>query len=164
MSVDIVRADLATDTVEELARVLEPFPIVICCTGFVGGPGTQRKITEAVLAAGVQRYVPWHFGVDYDVVGRGSGQTVWDEQLDVREMLRAQSRTHWTIVSTGMFTSFLFEPSFGLVDLEHGAVNALGSWDNRLTVTIPEDVGRLTAAILEQEPSLDDSLSTARYR
>jgi hypothetical protein len=52
-------------------------------------------------------------------VGRGSGQDVWDEQLDVREMLRAPSRTRWTIISTGMFTSFLFGPSFGLVDLEN---------------------------------------------
>lgn len=158
MGVNIVRADLATATVEELAFVLEPFPVVICCTGFVGGPGTQRKITEAVFAARVQRYVPWQFGVDYDVVGRGSGQAVWDEQLDVREMLRAQSHTRWMIISTGMFTSFLFEPSFGLVDLEQGRVSALGSWDNRLTVTIPEDVGRLTAAILAHEPPIDDTV------
>ena len=158
LGVTIVRADLASDTVEELARVMEPFPVVICCTGFVGGPGTQRKITEAVLAARVQRYVPWQFGVDYDVVGRGSGQPVWVEQLDVRELLRAQSRTRWTIVSTGMFTSFLFEPSFGLVDLEQGRVSALGSWDNRLTVTIPDDVGRLTAAILAHDPPIDDAI------
>jgi len=39
----------------------------------------QRKITAAVLHAGVGRYVPWQFGVDYDVVGRGSGQDIWDE-------------------------------------------------------------------------------------
>lgn len=157
MGVGIVLADLALETEDGLAAIFADFSTVICCTGFVGGPGTQRKITGAVLKAGVERYVPWQFGVDYDVVGRGSGQDVWDEQLDVREMLRAQHRTHWTIVSTGMFTSFLFEPSFGLVDLEKGVVHALGSWDNRLTVTIPEDIGLLTTAILLHEPSLDDT-------
>lgn len=158
MGVDIVRADLATESEAGLAAIFREFDTVICCSGFVGGPGTQRRITAAVLRAGVGRYVPWQFGVDYDVVGRGSGQEVWDEQLDVREMLRAQSRTRWIIVSTGMFTSFLFEPSFGVVDLEKGRVHALGSWDNRLTLTTPEDIGRMTAAILAQEPPIEDAM------
>lgn len=148
MGIEIVRADLAKETEEGLAAIFADFVTVICCTGFVGGSGTQRNITTAVLKAGVERYVPWQFGVDYDAIGRGSGQEVWDEQLDVRDMLRAQFRTHWTIVSTGMFTSFLFEPSFGLVDFENSRIHALGSWDNRLTVTTPEDIGRLTVSIL----------------
>ncbi len=158
LGVGIFRADLTAESEDGLAAAFAPFSTVICCTGFVGGPGTQRKITAAVLAAGVGRYVPWQFGVDYDVVGRGSGQDVWDEQLDVREMLRAQSRTRWTIISTGMFTSFLFEPSFGLADLESNRVHALGSWDSQLTVTTSEDVGRLTAAILSSEPRIDDEV------
>ena len=71
--VNIVYGDLASDTVDGLAAIFARLDAVICCTGFVGGPGTQRKITTAVLHAGVKRYVPWQFGVDYDVVGRGSG-------------------------------------------------------------------------------------------
>lgn len=154
----IVRGDLATETVDGLAAIFAPFDTVICCTGFVGGPGTQRKITKAVLQAGVERYVPWQFGVDYDVVGHGSGQPVFDEQADVRDILRGQSATAWVIVSTGMFTSFLFEPAFGLVDLERPKVHALGSWDNRLTVTTSDDIGRLTAAILAHEPRIRDEV------
>ena len=150
----IVHGDLATETVDGLAAIFARFDTVVCCTGFVGGPGIQCKITTAVLQAGVKRYVPWQFGVDYDVVGRGSGQEVFDEQLDVRDMLRGQSATQWVIVSTGMFTSFLFELAFGLVDLEWGRVHALGSWDNRLTVTTSDDIGRLTAAILAHEPHI----------
>jgi len=68
-------------------------------------------LARAVLDAGVRRYVPWQFGVDYDVIGRGSAQDLFDEQLDVRDALRSQSGTEWVIISTGMFTSFLFEPS-----------------------------------------------------
>lgn len=158
LGVKIVRADLATETEAGLAAIFADFATVICCTGFVGGTGTQRRITAAVLRAGVERYVPWQFGVDYDAVGRGSGQDAWDEQLDVRDMLRAQSRTRWIIVSTGMFTSFLFEPSFGLVDLEKARIHALGSWDNRVTVTTPEDIGDLTVAILAREPRIDDAV------
>lgn len=158
MGVTIVRADLAAATEDILAAIFAGYSTVICCTGFVGGPGTQRKITAAVLKARVARYVPWQFGVDYDVVGRGSGQEVFDEQSDVRDMLRSQSDTHWIIISTGMFTSFLFEPSFGVVDLKNGKVHALGSWDNRLTVTIPEDIGRLTAAVLAHTPPINDEV------
>ncbi|MFG1229822.1 aromatic alcohol reductase [Xanthobacter wiegelii] len=158
LNVDIVRIDIATASQDELAHVFSRFSTVICCTGFVGGSGTQLKITSAVLQAGVKLYVPWQFGVDYDVVGRGSGQDVWDEQLDVRDMLRAQSRTHWIIISTGMFISFLFEPSFGLVDLDRNRVHALGNWDYRLTVTTPHDIGRLVAAILTAVPSPIDQV------
>ncbi|MEZ7137960.1 aromatic alcohol reductase [Komagataeibacter sp. SM21] len=154
----IVYADLATETVEDLSVLFAKFNTIIFCTGFVGGPGTQRKITSAVLKAGVDRYVPWQFGVDYDVVGRGSGQPVFDEQSDVRDMLRGQSATRWIIVSTGIFTSFLFEPAFGLVDLQGAKVRALGSWDNRLTVTTSEDIGRLTASILAHKPPIQNEV------
>lgn len=138
-----------------LAQILKPFDLVISSLGFVSGPGLQVKITKAVLSAGVKRYVPWQFGVDYDVVGRGSAQPVWDEQLDVRELLRGQKETEWVIVSTGIFMSFLFEDWYGVVDLEaegedgeKGVVRAFGSWGNEVTVTTPEDIGALTAEIV----------------
>ncbi len=156
---NVIHADLATGTVDDLAAIFAGFDTVVCCTGFVGGPGTQRKVTTAVLQGGVERYVPWQFGVDYDVVGRGSGQEAFDEQSDVRDMLRGQSATQWVIVSTGMFTSFLFEPAFGVVDLEHAKVHALGSWENRLTVTTSNDIGRLTAAILAHEPRVRNEVA-----
>ncbi len=56
--------------------------------------------------------------MNYDVVGKGSGQPVWDEQYDVRTLLREQNVTEWVIVSTGLFTSFLFEPAFDVVNLD----------------------------------------------
>jgi hypothetical protein len=107
----------------------------------VGGPGVQRKIARAAQNAHVKRFVPWQFGVDYDVIGRNSPQDLFDEQLDVRDMLRAQPNTEWVIVSTGMFTSFLFEPAFGVVDLAANTVNALGSWDTAVTLTTADDIG-----------------------
>ena len=69
-------------------------------------------------------------------------------------MLRSQQRTAWLIISTGMFTSFLFEPSFGVVDLRQNTVHALGSWNTAVTVTTPEDIGMLTAEILSAEPPI----------
>ena len=154
LGIDIVAGDLATQSSAELAAIFSRFDTVISCTGFIGGPGVQRKIARAALDAGVKRFVPWQFGVDYDVIGRGSPQDLFDEQLDVRDLLRAQQRTEWIIVSTGMFTSFLFEPAFGVVDLAANTVTALGSWDNAVTVTTADDIGALTARILFADPRI----------
>lgn len=152
LGVGIEVADIADASVEELAAVLSRYDTVISCVGFAAGRGTQRKLTQAALASGVKRYIPWQFGVDYDVIGRGSPQDLFDEQLDVRDLLRAQSRTEWVIISTGMFTSFLFDPAFGVVDLPARRINALGSLDTAVTVTTPEDIGTLTAAIVLHSP------------
>ncbi|WP_240998891.1 aromatic alcohol reductase [Pseudomonas viridiflava] len=154
LGVTIETADINVASVQELAAVLGRFDTVISCVGFAAGRGTQRKLTEAALMSGVKRYIPWQFGVVYDVIGRGSPQDLFDEQLDVRDLLRAQSRTEWVIISTGMFTSFLFDPAFGVVDLAAGKVNALGSLETMVTVTTPEDIGTLTAAIVLHSPRL----------
>lgn len=158
LGVEILSFDLSEGTEASLAELFAEFHSVICCTGFVAGAGTQMKITRAVLAAGVNRYFPWQFGVDYDIVGKGSGQPVFDEQYEVRKLLRSQEATEWVIVSTGMFTSFLFEPAFGVVDLETNTVRALGSWDTRVTVTTPEDIGRLTTEIYLEEPRISNEV------
>ncbi len=153
LGVKFLPGDL-TGSTADLSALFRDFHTVIGCTGFVAGSGIQRKLARAALGAGVKRYVPWQFGVDYDVIGRGSAQDLFDEQLDVRDLLRSQDRTEWVIVSTGMFTSFLFEPSFGVVDLAQNTVHALGSWDTAVTVTTPEDIGALVAEILFAEPRI----------
>lgn len=154
LGIGVLSADIIEDPVEELAGHFRRFDTVIGCVGFVAGAGVQLKITRAALEAGVKRYVPWQFGVDYDAIGKGSAQDLFDEQLDVRALLRAQERTEWLIISTGMFTSFLFEPVFGVVDLAGNTVHALGSWSTEVTVTTPEDIGLLTARILFTRPRL----------
>lgn len=153
-NIALVEADVAEASISELATIMGRHHTVVCCIGMTAGAGTQLKLAKAALAAGVPRYLPWQFGVDYDVIGRNSPQDLFDEQLDVRDLLRAQDTTDWVIVSTGMFTSFLFEPSFGVVDLSANTVNALGNWDNEVTVTTPEDVGTLTADIIHTRPRI----------
>ena len=100
--------------------------------------------------------------MDYDVIGRGSAQDLFDEQLDVRDLLRGQKDTEWIIISTGMFTSFLFESYFGVVDFEdgegRGVVRALGGWGNKVTVTTADDIGKLTAKIVFAEPKFKDEV------
>lgn len=158
LGINLLSGDLSS-SVTELSALFKEFDTVISCTGFVNGSGgLQIKLATAVLGAGVKRFFPWQFGVDYDIVGRGSAQDLFNEQLDVRDLLRSQNQTEWVIVSTGMFTSFLFDPSFGIVDLEQNVVHALGSWNTAVTVTTPEDIGRLTAEICFAAPRIVNSV------
>lgn len=150
--------DLVSESVQDLVDVFKKYDTVICCSGFSIGKGMQVKITKAVLEAGVRRYVPWQFGVDYDKIGRGSAQPGFDEQLDVRDLLRAQHTTHWIIVSTGMITSFLFREDFGVISLSDRTVRALGDWQHALTLTSCEDIGKLTVEILFHQPEILDQV------
>lgn len=123
-----------------------------------GAGGFQLKLANAVLDAGVKRYFPWQFGVDFEVIGRASAQDLFDEQLDVQELLRSQSATKWVIVSTGMFTSYLFEPFFSILDLEKKSINAIGGWETAITLTTPDDIGSLTAQIFFTEPEIENEI------
>lgn len=156
--IGVITGDLEKDSIATLSGIFSKFGTIINCSGFVGGQGTQIKITKAVLNAHVSTYVPWQFGVDYDIVGKGSGQPVWDEQYDVRELLRAQNTTDWIIVSTGIFTSYLYSSDFGIVDLKEKIVHALGNWNYKVTVTTPEDIGRLTAEIVFFVPKIKNEI------
>ncbi|KIY61342.1 saccharopine dehydrogenase-like oxidoreductase [Cylindrobasidium torrendii FP15055 ss-10] len=149
--VAVIHGDILASSEADLSELFKPFHTVIGCTGMTYPAGTQVKLSRAVLSAGVQRYFPWQFGVDYDTIGPNSSQDLFSEQLEVRALLRGQSKTRWAIVSVGMFTSFLFEPSFGVVSEDRKVVHALGSWENRVTVTIPEDIGRVVAELVWQD-------------
>ncbi|EHK41513.1 hypothetical protein TRIATDRAFT_178757, partial [Trichoderma atroviride IMI 206040] len=148
-AVDVVQA-----SVSELAAVFGRYDTVISCTGMGLPAGTQTKLARAALEAndGTKankvRFLPWQFGMDYDAIGLGSSQDLFDEQLGVRALLRGQTATEWLIVSTGLFMSFLFVPAFGVVDLAARTVRGLGSWHNRITLTTPEDIGRATAEVV----------------
>jgi len=152
LGIHMVAADLVNDSIDQLAEVFAQFDTVIGCAGMVAGRETPMKLATAALKSGVKRYFPWQFGVDFEVIGRGSPQDLFDAQLDVRELLRAQDKTEWVIISTGMFTSFMFEPIFQVVDFENDTVNALGGLENSVTLTTPDDIGALTAEIVFFEP------------
>ncbi len=76
----------------------------------------------------------------------------------MRDLLRSQHETEWVIISTGIFMSYLFEPDFGVVDLQNNTVHALGSIDNTMTLTTPDDIGMLTAAIVFKTPRIRNEI------
>jgi hypothetical protein len=149
---------------QELSQTFANFDIVISATGFGQDLGTVTKLANEVLEAGRLRnrdgkgrlwYFPWQFGVDYDVTGDGEGlMPLFGEQLGVRKLLRAeaaQSNVKWTIISTGVFMSFLFEQWWGVVDRSQPSnitVRALRNWDFKVTVTDVDDIGKVLARVV----------------
>lgn len=158
LGIEIVTGDLVKSSVDELAAVFARYDTVIGCAGYAAGIDTPMKLARAALQAQIPRYFPWQFGVDFDVIGRGSPQDIFDAQLDVRELLRGQHQTEWVIISTGMFMSYLFEPEFGVVDLQNNAVHALGSLDTAVTLTTPDDIGALTAEVVFAKPRIRNDI------
>jgi NAD(P)-dependent dehydrogenase (short-subunit alcohol dehydrogenase family) len=158
LGIDIIIGDLVKSSIDELAAVFGQYDTVIGCAGYAAGIDTPMKLARAALQAQIPRYFPWQFGVDFDVIGRGSPQDIFDAQLDVRELLRGQHQTEWVIISTGMFMSYLFEPEFGVVDLEEHAVHALGSLDTAVTLTTPDDIGVLTAEVVFTQPRIRNEI------
>lgn len=158
LGIEIVVGDLVKSSIDELADVFAQYDTVIGCAGYAAGIDTPMKLARAALQARIPRYFPWQFGVDFDVIGRGSPQDIFDAQLDVRELLRSQHQTEWVIISTGMFMSYLFEPDFGVVDLQNDAVHALGSLDTAVTLTTPDDIGALTAEIVFAQPRIRNEI------
>jgi hypothetical protein len=158
LHIEIVAGDLVNSSVDELASLFSHYDTVIGCAGYAAGIHTPMKLAKAAVQSGIPRYFPWQFGVDFEAIGRGGPQDIFDAQLDVRELLRSQSKTEWVIISTGMFMSYLFEPEFGVVDLEKSAVRALGSYDTAVTLTTPDDIGVLTAEIVFYEPTISNEI------
>jgi NAD(P)-dependent dehydrogenase (short-subunit alcohol dehydrogenase family) len=158
LGIDTIIGDLVKSSIDELAAVFGQYDTVIGCAGYAAGIDTPMKLARAALQAQIPRYFPWQFGVDFDVIGRGSPQDIFDAQLDVRELLRGQHQTEWVIISTGMFMSYLFEPEFGVVDLEEHAVHALGSLDTAVTLTTPDDIGVLTAEVVFTQPRIRNEI------
>ncbi|KAF3201671.1 hypothetical protein TWF679_011289 [Orbilia oligospora] len=141
--------DIESSTPEELKAAFKPFTAVVYASGMFASAGVPTKVTKAVRDAGVKYYIPWQFGVDYDVVGPTTGGGLFAEQYWIRKVLRDESAgMKWNIISNGLFTSFVFYEPFGIVNREGGVVTALGGWENKVTLTAAEDIGRVTAEIL----------------
>lgn len=158
LGIEVVTGDLVKNSLDELATLFSQYDTVIGCTGIAAGVETPMKVARAALKAGIPRYFPWQFGVDFEIIGRGSPQDIFDSQLDVRELLQAQDQTEWVVISTGMFMNYLFEPGSGMVDLSTHTVNALGSLDTAVTLTTPEDIGVLTAEVLFDKPRIRNEI------
>jgi hypothetical protein len=141
LGVGLVPGDIEALALADLTALFRRgmYTAVVHAGGMTLAPGTMVKLTRAVLDAHVPWYMPWQHGVDYDVIGPEAGGGLFREQVAVRELLRGQKSTttttesnntemtvhrhhhhttDWVILSCGIFMSFLFEPFWGVVEVE----------------------------------------------
>jgi len=148
LRVKIQSGDFIAASDSELAAIFKPFDIVIQCAVYGMPKGTQVKVTQAALQAKVPRFFPWQFGLDFDQIPEASYGGMFGDNKLVRKILREQHDVDWTVVSTGHFMSYLFLPSFGVVDAKKRVVRALGSWENKTIINLPEDIGKIVAEVV----------------
>jgi hypothetical protein len=163
---DLTAIDLTSPS-ESLAVEFSHYNVIISATGFGQGSSAVSKLAKEVLEAGRLKegrerggrlwFFPWQWGVDYDVTGDAEGlMPLFGEQKKVRDLLRTEAKganVKWTVVSTGIFMSFLFEPFWSIVDRSREkegrlVVRALRDWDHKVTVTDVQDIGRVLARIV----------------
>jgi len=172
-NISLTAIDLSSPSAS-LAETFSAYDILISATGFGAGPSTVLKLAEEALLAGKIRkeqgkrrlwFFPWQWGVDYDVIGDGEGMMpLFGAQRDVRNFLRRkaeESNVKWTVVSTGIFMSFLFEQFWGIMDRseeEEGkvVVRCLKDWDHKVTVTDVNDIGRVLARVIAGDVEAED--------
>jgi hypothetical protein len=160
----------------QLSETFSNFDILISATGFGQTPESILKLANEVLTAGKLRkeqgegkiwFFPWQFGVDYDITLDGQGlMPLFGAQKEVRDLLRStaqESNVKWTIVSTGIFMSFLFGPFWGIVDRSEESegkiiVRALQNWRHGVTVTHVHDIGRVMARIVAGDVDAEDKV------
>jgi hypothetical protein len=160
-NISLAAIDLSSGS-DQLASTFSEYDILISATGFGQTPSSILKLANEVLSAGRIKkarnegklwFFPWQFGVDYDITLDGFGlMPLFGTQKSVRDLLRQQAQTcnvKWTIVSTGIFMSFLFEPFWGIVESEGRIkVKALRNWQHKVTVTDVHDIGRVMGRIV----------------
>jgi hypothetical protein len=166
-SLDLISIDTTAPSAD-LVSTFSQYDVLISATGFGQDPSVFSKLAREVLEAGKLReergegrlwFFPWQWGVDYDVTGDGAGlMPLFGEQKRVRDLMREkaeESNVKWTVMSTGIFMSFLFEGSWGIVHRSQEAgkggkitVRALRDWGHKVTVTDVQDIGRVLACVL----------------
>ncbi|KAK3983873.1 hypothetical protein QBC44DRAFT_337960 [Cladorrhinum sp. PSN332] len=161
--VSYTQADITATPLDALTNLFNSHSTIIQASGFSFPAGTHLKIAKAALTAPhVRHFIPWQFGVDYDAIGKGSAhKELFDEFLDVRELLRSDQagdgKKKWTIVSSGLFMSFLFGVrEFGVVDFKQGVVvRGLGGWGNKVTLTDVDGIGRMVAEVVFNDDEVE---------
>ena len=152
----VVHGDLAD--LKSLNGATSGIDVVI--SALQGGPEViiegQKALLDAAKRNGVRRMIPSDFAVDLFEVKDG-----WHPLLNMRkeadQAIAASGLEHVHILN-GVFMEFLFEPQFGVFDVEKGTVAYWGDGKTKLDMTTTDDTARLTAAA-----ALDASLPSGKF-
>lgn len=141
----IVHGDLVQGTVEELVHALKGIEVVV--SAVYGDPeflyDGQSKLLKAAKQAGVKKFVPSSFGVDYNKVPYG-GSIVYDPKKKLYDEVK-HSGLEFTSVNNHAFAEYAATPYF-LFDYNKDThvLKYNGDLNIQVDVTTLQDVGKFT--------------------
>ncbi|NJN48642.1 MAG: NmrA family NAD(P)-binding protein [Alkalinema sp. RL_2_19] len=120
----------------------------------------QTNLIQAAEAAGVRRFIPSDYSVDYRKLDWGDNY-----QLNFRKAilttLQGSQRLSYTLILSGVFMETLFNP-FGIVfDFQKGRFKYWGDGHTAFDVTSLHDVAAYTAAAALDEGMANQALEVA---
>lgn len=137
---------------ESLMGVVKGSDVVISAVGNVESilDIGQKNLIYASKAAGVKRFVPSDFSVDYFKADLGDNYNL-DYRINTFAFLKA-SGVPWTSVLNGAFTEVQFTDFAGLLDQKEGTFSYWGDGETPCDFTVTDDAAAYTiAAALDPE-------------
>ncbi len=104
----------------------------------------QTALLEAAVAAGVRRFFPSDFSVDYRKLAPGDNYNLDMRKAFLPRLLEA--KIEHTLVLNGGFHEIAAAPFVGWIDLAAGAVRVWGDGDQKMDFTGTTDTARYVAA------------------
>ena len=107
--------------------------------------GTQGALLEAAVAAGVQRFIPSDYSLDFFKTAPGSNRN-----LDLRREFHAklnESGIQWTTILNGAFAEMLVGGQLPIINDSWHRILYFGSADQKLDFTTIPDTAAYTAAV-----------------
>ena len=143
-NVKVVEVDLADE--EAVARAIKGSVCVVSC--IVGLRDvivdTQSSLLRGSIAAGVPRFIPSDFSIDFTRLPPGSNRNL-DDRRDFHAVLQ-QSNVQWTSILPGVFSSVLFMPQSPLLQPKARQVPYVESPDQVVDITDMDNAADFTAA------------------
>ena len=143
-NVAVVSVDL--DDEAAVARAVKGAACVVSCLVGVRDIiiDTQSSLLKGCIAAGVPRFIPSDYSMDFTRLPPGSNRNL-DTRRDFHVILD-RSNIQWTSIITGVFASVLLYPHSPLLELAARKVPYVESADQPVDVTAIDDVAAYTAA------------------
>lgn len=157
--VEAVEGDLLNP--DDVSRAVEGVEVVVSSVGnsFEQTVTGQLNLVRASAAAGVRRFIPSDFSVDYRKLNKGDNANL-DMRFPVLEALRA-SGMQPTSVLNGAFMEVLFADFFPAFDYGERIARIWGDGHQPMDLTTMEDTARYTARVAVDREFQEDALRVA---
>ncbi|KAM0249163.1 hypothetical protein ACHAQJ_009170 [Trichoderma viride] len=138
------------DSVASLTTALQSHAVVIATLPVATPVGSQDKLIDAAIAAGVTRFFPAEFGTDTDNAN-SMKLPVFANKMQALEYLRAKVAKHpsfsYTALCTGSFLDWGLESSF-LVNLKTHSATIYDSGDLPFSTTTLATISKAVVSII----------------